>query len=128
MKSIKFANGAQLPIIECYNNGMRYIDGATRSCREIVLDSAVVGLDELKALLSNPANLSPVEVSVQELDENGGMVTNTELLENYICAGKINYDFGTGEVTFTIGQKTALELEHEEAIATIDELLIAMEV
>lgn len=126
MKSIKFANGNEYEIIECYNNGKRYINGETRTCREIVMSDEVIGLDELKEILSSPANLSVIEVYMNvEIDDE--QVEDTEVLENFVYADEIK-DNMKGEITFMIGEKSALEIENEEAIAIIDELLIAMEV
>ena len=116
---IKFSNGKELPIIMCYNHGPRFIKGETRNCREIVLAEGVIGLDELKALLTNPDNLSVIAV----IGEDG----EAEILENFVYADEIR-DTMKGEIWFTIGEKTALELENEEAMQVIDELLIAMEV
>ena len=119
MKSIKFANGRQLEILECYNHGKRFIHGETRNCREIVLAEGVISLDELKALLIEPANLYVIEVI--------GVDGETEILENFVYTDEIK-DKMNGEIWFTLGKKSALEIEKEEAMATIDTLLIAMEV
>ena len=116
---IKFSNGRELPIIMCYNNGRRYIHGNTRNCREIVLAEGVIGLDELKALLTNPDNLSVIEV----IGDDG----EVEVLKNFVYADKIK-DMLNGEIWFTIGEKSALEIEKEEALMAIDTLLMAMEV
>ncbi|MBR5873938.1 MAG: hypothetical protein IKY90_04285 [Oscillospiraceae bacterium] len=124
---IKFSNGRELPIIMCYNNGKKYINGETRNCRDIVLADGVIGLDTLKALLTNSDNLSVIEVTMNYTDENGELKTDTEVLENFVYAAEIK-DKLNGEIWFTIGQKTALEIENEEALRVIDELLIAMEV
>lgn len=126
MKSIKFANGNEYEIIECYNNGKRYINGETRTCRDIVMSDEVIGLDELKEILSSPANLSVIEVYMN-VEIDGEQVEDTEVLENFVYADEIK-DNMKGEIIFTIGEKSALEIENEEAIAIIDELLIAMEV
>ena len=123
MKSIKFANGKEYEIIECYNNGKRYINGETRTCREIVIADDVITLDELKEILSSPANLETIEVYMKEEVEVDGEMKNfedTEVLTGFIYADEIK-DNMKGEITFTIGQKS----EAEEAI---DQLLIAMEV
>lgn len=123
MKSIKFANGKEYEIIECYNNGKRYINGETRTCREIVIADDVIALDELKEILSSPANLETIEVYMKEEVEVDGEMKNfedTEVLTGFIYADEIK-DNMKGEITFTIGQKS----EAEEAI---DQLLIAMEV
>lgn len=106
---IKFSNGKELPIIMCYNNGKRYIHGETRNSREIVLAEGVIGLDELKALLTT-------HCVVEVIGEDG----EVEVLEDFIYASTIKDNFN-GEIWFTIGQKT-------EAEKVIDELLIAMEV
>lgn len=116
---IKFSNGRELPIIMCYNHGTRFIKGETRNCREIVLADGVIGLDGLKALLTEPANLSVIEVI--------GVDGEAEILENFVYADEIK-DKLNGEIWFAIGEKSALELENEEAMQVIDELLIAMEV
>lgn len=124
--NIKFANGKELPIIMCYSNGKKIISGETRSTREIVLSSDVIGLSELKALLTNKTNLSVIEVTIEYTDETGELKTDTEVLENFVYAAEIK-DKMNGEVWFTIGQKTEMEIENEEAMRVIDELLIAME-
>lgn len=123
MKSIKFANGKEYEILECYNNGMRFINGETRTCREIVMADDVITLNELKEILSNPANLETIEVYIKEEVEVDGEMKNfedTEVLTGFIYADEIK-DNMKGEITFTIGQKS----EAEEAI---DQLLMAMEV
>ena len=123
MKSIKFANGKEYEIIECYNNGKRYINGETRTCREIVLSADNIGLDELKELLSAESNLSVIDVKMiedREVDGEMKHLEDTEVLTGFIYADEIKYNFN-GEVTFVIGEKT-------EAEKAIDELLIAMEV
>ena len=123
MKSIKFANGKEYEIIECYNNGKRYINGETRTCREIVIADDVITLNELKEILSSPADLETIEVYMKEEVEVDGEMKNfedTEVLTGFIYADEIK-DNMKGEITFTIGQKS----EAEEAI---DQLLMAMEV
>ncbi len=123
MKSIKFANGKEYEIIECYNNGKRYINGETRNCREIVLSADNIGLDELKELLSEESNLSSINVKMVEDREVDGEMKHfedTEVLTGFIYPEEIKYYFN-GEITFVIGEKT-------EAEKAIDELLIAMEV
>lgn len=130
MKSIKFANGTQLEIIECYNDGTRYIEGAVRVCRRIVLDKAVIGADRLEALLADKSNLEHIQVYMNEDREVDGVLQHfedTELLEGYVFATDGRTDFRT-ERSFVLGQRTALEVENEEAKRAIDELLIAMEV
>ena len=127
MKSIKFANGRQLEILECYNHGMKYIQGETRNTREIVLADSVIGLDELKALLANSDNLSVIEVTMDYVDENGQLKTDTEVLGDFVYTDEIK-DKMNGEIRFTIGEKSALEIENQQAMETIDTLLIAMEV
>lgn len=135
MKSIKFANGREFEIIECYNNGRRYINGETRVCREIVLADDVISLDELKSILKNPVNLETIEVymnvAVEAEGENGEIIIeqmeDTEVLKNYVYADEIK-DNMKGEITFIIGEKSTIEMENEQALQTIDELLIAMEV
>lgn len=123
MKSIKFANGKEYEIIECYNNGKRYINGETRTCREIVIADDVISLDELKNLLSAESNLSSIDVKMVEDREVDGEMKHfedTEVLAGFIYADEIKYKFD-GEICFIIGQKT-------EAEDVIDQLLIAMEV
>ena len=135
MKSIKFANGRQLEILECYNHGKRFIHGETRSSRDIVLADSVIGLDELKALLTDGTNLATIEININEsremVSEDGEVyidhIEDTETLENFVYADEIK-DKMNGEIWFTLGKKSALEIEKEEAMATIDTLLIAMEV
>ena len=117
--NIKFSNGRELPIIMCYNHGTRFIKGETRENREIVLAEGVIGLDELKMLLANPDNLSVIQI----IGEDG----EAEILENFVYADEIK-DTMKGEIWFTIGEKTALEIENQQAMETIDTLLIAMEV
>lgn len=123
MKSIKFAGGREYEIIQCYNNGMRYISGETRNCREIVIADDVISLDELKNLLLAESNLSSIDVKMVEDREVDGEMKHfedTEVLAGFIYADEIKYNFN-GEITFVIGEKT-------EAEKAIDELLIAMEV
>ena len=135
MKSIKFANGRQLEILECYNHGMKYIQGETRNTREFVLADGVISMDELKALLADGTNLSTIQIYVNEdremVSDTGEVhlehIEDTELLENFVYADEIK-DTMKGEVWFTLGEKTALEIENQQAMATIDTLLIAMEV
>ena len=130
MKSIKFAGGREYEIIQCYNNGMRYINGETRNCREIVIADDAVTLGELKEILSDPASLETIEIYVkEEYEADGEMVAfeDTELLENYVYTDEIK-DNMKGEITFVIGQKTAVEIENRQAKQAIDQLLIAMEV
>lgn len=126
MKSIKFANGKEYEIIECYNNGKQYINGETRTCREIVLADNVISLNELKALLSDPANLSVIEIYMN-VKIDGEQIEDTEVLKNFVYADEIK-DKMNGEIWFTIGEKTAMEIKNEQAVRAIDELLIAMEV
>ena len=125
--NIKFSNGKELPIIMCYNHGARFIKGETRNSRDIVLADSVIGLDELKALLANSDNLSVIEVTMDYVDENGQLKTDTEVLRDFVYTDEIK-DKMNGEIWFTIGEKSALEIENQQAMATIDTLLIAMEV
>lgn len=132
---IKFANGTVLPAFMCYNHGDRYICGAMRKNREIAIPGDAIGLDDLRALLSDAANLATIEVTITdtvEVTAEDGAVTyeqrqDTEVLTNYVYADSIR-DNMAGEVRFTVAEKTALELENEVAVRTIDALLIAMEV
>ena len=132
---IKLANGMEIPIVMCYNHGRRFINGETRECRDIVIKDDAISLDELKVLLLNPDNLSVIELTTKRIvevvsaDETVSYeeVLGTSILENFTHACEIK-DCLNGEIVFTLGEKTALELEHEEAMRAIDALLIAMEV
>ena len=123
MKSIKFANGKKYEIIECYNNGKRYIQGETRENREIVISDEIINIGELKALLLDKSNLTTIEVYMnieQEVDGEIKHFEDVEILEGFVYADEIR-DTLKGEIWFTIGKKT-------EAENVIDTLLIAMEV
>ena len=119
MNSIKFANGTLLPLIMCFDNGKRFIYEALRNTREFQIPNDAIELNVLKELVSNPSNLERIEVVG---DDN-----ETEILENFVFPEEIKYSFDNG-IWITLGQKTDIEIEHEEALASIDELLIAMEV
>ena len=127
MKSIKFTNGKVYEILECYNNGMRYINGETRNTRDIYISPDVIGLDELRELLTDEAVVEVYMKEDREVDGELKYFEDTETLENFVYADEIKYKFN-GNICFTIGQKTAIELENEQALQAIDELLIAMEV
>ena len=123
MKSIKFANGKEYEIIECYNNGKKYIQGETRENREIVISDEIINIGELKALLLDKSNLTTIEVYMnieQEVDGEIKHFEDVEILEGFVYADEIR-DTLKGEIWFTIGKKT-------EAENVIDTLLIAMEV
>lgn len=123
MKSIKFTNGKEYEIIECYNNGKKYIQGETRENREIVISDEIINIGELKALLLDKSNLTTIEVYMnieQEVDGEIKHFEDVEILEGFVYADEIR-DTLKGEIWFTIGKKT-------EAENVIDTLLIAMEV
>ena len=88
-----------------------------------MLSGELIGLDEMKELLSAESNLSVINVKMiedREVDGEMKHFEDTEVLADFIYADEIRYRFN-GEIVFVIGQKT-------EAEKAIDQLLIAMEV
>lgn len=141
--NIKFVNGVNFEYTDAYALENDYHKGIKRPSLDIHFSTEAITYNELKEILSDVTNLKEIvltgdeqtyPVYAKELDENGNVVIDhyetTPAPQNtyvgYDIQGKITIDDET--ITVKLFKKSDLELENEEAMATIDELLIAMEV
>ena len=144
--NIKFVNGTTVEYTDAYALENDYHKGIKRPSLDIHFSTEAITYTELEEILSDVTNLKEIvltgdeqtyPVYVNELDENGNVIgtvidhyETTPAPQNtyvgYDIQGKITIDDET--ITVKLFKKSDLELENEEAMATIDELLIAMEV
>lgn len=141
--NIKFANEAIFEYSNAFALENDYHKGIKRPSLDIHFPVEAITYNELKEILSDVTNLKEivltgdeqlVPVYAEELDEEGNMVIDyyetlsapQNTYRDYDIKGKITIDDET--ITVKLYKKSSLEIENEEAMATIDELLIAMEV
>lgn len=144
--NIKFTNGANFEYLNAFALENDYHKGIKRPSLDIHFSTEAITYNELEKILSDTANLKKIiltgdeqtyPVYVDELDENNNITNriidhyetvsapqNTYI--GYDIQGKITIDDET--ITVKLFRKSDLEIENEEAMQTIDELLIAMEV
>ena len=132
--NIKFTNGVNFEYTSTYALENDYHKGTKRPSLEIHLPVNVITYNELEEILNEVSNLKEIVLTgdPQPLYDakTGEFIGYGEPPVNIYCdydiKGKITVD--DEEITFKLFKKSALEIENEEAMATIDELLIAMEV
>ena len=140
--NIRFINGANFEYSNAFALETDYYKGIKRPSLEIHFPIAVITYAQLEELLSDTANFQKIlltgdtqsyPVYKDEVDEHGNQVvdhfeeyTPQNLYIGYDIKGKITVD--DEEITVKLYKKSDLEIENEEAMAIIDELLIAMEV
>lgn len=144
--NIKFVNGANFEYVNAFALENDYHKGIKRPSLDIHFPVETVTYTELEEILSDVTNLKEIvltgdeqtyPVYANELDENGNVISTVidhyetvpapqNTYVGYDIQGKITIDDET--ITVKLFKKSDLELENEEAMATIDELLIAMEV
>lgn len=129
--NIKFANGKEFEYLNAFGLENDYHKGIKRPSLEIHLPVNVISYNQLEEILNDVSNLKEIVLTgdiVAQYDKNGeitGYVTPQNIYCDYDIKGKITID--DEEITFKLYKKSDLEIENEEAIATIDELLLAME-
>lgn len=141
--NIKFVNGANFEYVNAFALENDYCKGIKRPSLDIHFSKEVITYNELEEILSDVANLKEIvltgneqiyPVYAEELDENGeAIIDHYEVIPapqntyvGYDIQGKITIDDEI--MTVKLFKKSDVEIENEEAMATIDELLIAMEV
>lgn len=129
--NIKFSNGESYEYINAFALENDYHKGIKRPSLTIHFPVAVITYNELEKILNDVSNLKEIVLTgdpVAQYDENGeitGYVTPQNTYCDYDIKGKITVD--DEEITVKLYKKSDLEIENEEAIRTIDELLIALE-
>lgn len=133
--NIEFANGKTFDYVQSYGLENDYRKGIKRPSLEVHMSTAVITYAELEEILSNAANLSTIVLTGNMPVDMDGNVTGEApqtVWENYDIVGPITVD--DDMITFKLFKKSAEEIENEElkvenkeAVALIDELLIALE-
>lgn len=134
--NIKFANNKNYEYISAYGLENDYYKNIKRQSLEVHMSTSVISYAELDEILSDKANLSSILLTGNvPVDMDGNVIgeAHQNTYEYYDIKGKITVD--DDEIAFKLFKKSneeieneKLKAENEEAIATIDELLIALEV
>ena len=134
--NIKFANNKNYEYISAYGLENDYYKNIKRQSLEVHMSTSVISYAELDEILSDKANLSSILLTGNvPVDMDGNVIGEApqNTYEYYDTKGKITID--DDEISFKLFKKSneeieneKLKAENEEAIATIDELLIALEV
>lgn len=141
--NIKFANNTNFEYLNAFALENDYHKGIKRPSLDIHFSTNAITYNELEEILSNITNLTEITLTgdeqiipvyAEELDENNNaIIDHYEIIPapqktyiGYNIKGKITID--DEKITVKLFRKSDLEIENEKAIATIDELLIAMEV
>jgi hypothetical protein len=129
---IKFSNGKSYEYLNAYALENDYCKGIKRPSLEIHMPVNVISYNQLEKILNDASNLKEIVLTGDKppiYNETGEVIGYGEAPQNTYCdydiKGKITID--DEEITFKLYKKSDLEIENEEAIATIDELLIALE-
>lgn len=134
--NIQFANGKIFNYTQAFGLENDYHKGIKRPSLEIHMSPDVITYAELDEILSDAANLSTIiltgDVPVDMYGNIFGEVPQN-VYEGFDIKGKVTID--DEEITFKLFSKSNEEMENEmlrvenaEAVALIDELLIALEV
>ena len=132
--NIRFSNGRNFEYGNAFALENDYHKNIKRPSLEIHFPIEVITYAELEEILSNVANLKEIVLTGESQPiyniETGEIKGYSEAPVNTYCdydiKGKITIDDEI--IAIKLFRKSDLELENEEAMATIDELLIAMEV
>lgn len=127
---IKFSNGKTFTYTQAFGLERDFKDGYTRPSVEVIMPLAQTSFDEIYNLLHSNATEHIILVGDTNswTDENGKTVTNTPTSEynNYNVVGKITVE--DENISFKLYEQiSSMEKERNEAIRTVDELLLAME-
>ena len=127
---IIFNNGKTFNYIISFALERDFKDGYTRPSLETTIPFEQTTFEEMNALLNSSATdkITYIGDTISYIDENGKTVENTptSVYENYNVVGKISVE--DGNLTFKLYQAiSSMEKERNEAIAAVDELLLAME-
>lgn len=125
--NIEFANGKNYTYLNAYALENDYCKGVKRPSLEIHFPVAEITYAELEEILNDVSNIKEIVlIGDTVLLETGELYTPQNVYSDYDIKGKITID--DEKITVKLFKKSDLEIENEEALATIDELLIAMEV
>lgn len=132
--NIKFANGKNYTYLNAFGLENDYHKGINRPSLEVHLPVNVISYNELEVILSDVNNLKEIVLTGDPQPIYNHETNKVDFYDeapqnayyDYDIKGKITID--DEEIVFKLYKKSALEIENEEALRTIDELLIAMEV
>ena len=133
--NIKFANNKNYEYISAYGLENDYYKNIKRQSLEVHMSTSVISYAELDEILNDKSNLSSILLTGNVPVDMDGNVIGEAPQNTYIgfnIKGKVTID--DEEIAFKLFSKSIEELENEqlkaenaEAIALIDQLLIAME-
>lgn len=127
--TITFANGKSFEYISAFALEKDYKNGYTRPSIEISLSLEQTSYNEIESIVNSAAvRQFTLKGDETTTDANGNTVTVTPPTADYLdytIPGKITVEDGV--ITFKLYKLSDMEIENRQAIATIDQLLIAME-
>lgn len=126
---IIFNNSIEFEYSNAFAIEKDYKNGYTRPSIEIHMPIAQTSYDEIDEIVNDTTAIGTFTLVGDEIvDAEGNIVGEapTNTYENYTIKGKITVEDDV--LTFKMYKLSDVEIENEEALATIDELLIAMEV
>lgn len=120
---IKFSNGKNMPYLNAYSLERDFKDGYTRPSVKVEIPFSETSFDEIQSLMGMDFTLTGDET----YDENGEViaVAPTSEWKEYSIKGEIAVNDGV--ISFKVYRLSDTEIERNEAIQTVDELLLAME-
>lgn len=126
---IIFSNDKEFEYINAYAIERDFKNGYTRPSIEIHLPIAQTSYNEIEGIINDVETIKSFTlVGDVPVDEDGVVVGEapTNTYTDYTIKGKISVEDDI--ITFKLYRLSDVEIENKEAMATIDELLIAMEV
>ena len=129
---VKFANGKQIETTAVYGNKMTF-QNALRGTLEIQITAENIGYDELKALYTDSAALSEIEITETEIvqneqGENEEKVTVQSLQLNFTLPVELAMREVNGEQTWCmkLAQKSEIELAQERQAEAINDTQLGL--
>lgn len=127
--NIIFSNGKEFEYTQAFGLERDFKDGYTRPSMEIHMPIAQTSYNEIESIINDVEIMKSFTlVGDMPIDENGMVMGEAPMntYTDYTIKGKITVEDDV--LTFKMYRLSDIEIENKEAMATIDELLIAMEV
>ena len=126
---IIFSNNKEFEYFNAYALERDFKNGYTRPSIEIYMSIAQTSYNEIEGIINDTEIMKSFTlIGDTPVDEYGMVMGETPMntYTDYTIKGKISVEDDV--LTFKMYRLSDIEIENKEAMATIDELLIAMEV
>ena len=126
--NIKFSNNKEFEYTQAFGLERDFKNGYTRPSIEIHMPIAQTSYNEIESIINDVEIMKSFTLVGDAIVNMDGTLGETPMntYTDYTIKGKITVEDDV--LTFKMYRLSDIEIENKEAMATIDELLIAMEV